>query len=89
MENGPPLIGAALLLSGRDGCRQSTPSDRDRAGDRPRPGADCMTVVAGLNDPLPVLLTDDFADMVRPNDNGSYPRRSRPTPMGPVASKVK
>jgi hypothetical protein len=48
-----------------------------------------MTVVAGLNDPLPVLLTDDFADMVRPNDNGSYPRRSRPTPMGPVASKVK
>ena len=28
-----------------------------------------LIVVAGLDDPLPILLTDDFPDVVRPNDH--------------------
>src|SRR5262249_36024130 len=47
-----------------------------------------MAVVAGLDDPLAVFATYDFSDVVRPNDNGSNSRCSRPTPMCPVARQI-
>ena len=47
-----------------------------------------MTVVAGFDNPLSVLLTDDPPDMVRPHHHRSYSRRSWPAPTRPVARQI-
>jgi hypothetical protein len=45
------------------------PSKRDGVGKRPRSGSHRMSVVAALNDPLTVFLTDDFPNVMSPNDD--------------------
>ena len=47
-----------------------------------------MAVIAGLDDPLAVLLPDDPSNVVRPHDNRADPRGARPAPMGPIARQV-
>lgn len=44
-------------------------SKGDSPRQRPRAAANGMAVIAALHDPLPVLATDDFADVVTPYDN--------------------
>ena len=47
-----------------------------------------MTVVAGFDDPLAVFLSDDPADVMRPDDDGTDAHGSASAPMRPVARKV-
>jgi len=45
--------------------------ERDGAGERPRAGPHRMAVIAALHDPLAVLVADNLADMVPPDDDGT------------------
>ena len=47
-----------------------------------------MVVIARLDDPLAVLLTDDLSDVVRPHDHSADPNRPRPAPMGPLRARL-
>src|SRR5579863_2466418 len=47
-------------------------TEGDGAGQRSRPGSNRMTVVSAFDDPLAVLLTDNLADVVAPDDNRAY-----------------
>ena len=47
-----------------------------------------MPIVSGLDDPLAVLLADDLADVMWPDDHGADACRSGPTPMRPIAREV-
>src|SRR5262249_14017132 len=62
-KNGPPVTGAALCAK-----KSRPPPYRNRSHDRARANAQRMTVVAGFNDPFPVLLANDLADVVWPHD---------------------
>jgi hypothetical protein len=66
-----------------------SPADGDDAGERARPSANRMAVIAGHDDPLAVLLADDFADMVRPDHDRADAGGSGPSPMRPIARQVK
>jgi hypothetical protein len=43
-------------------------------GQRSRPRPNGMTVIAALHNPLTVLLADDLADVVTPDDNRANSR---------------
>jgi len=48
-----------------------------------------VTVIAALDDPVAILVTDDFHDMVRPHDDGSDRRAAGiGTVVGPGASEI-
>ncbi len=92
INQGRPVSRAArckrFLPTGESGMVRSSPPDGDCSGDRARPGANSVTVVAGLNDPLSAFLAHNLADMVRPDDHGAYARRSTVAPMRPVAREI-
>jgi hypothetical protein len=61
----------------------------DRTGKRPRTCPDCVPVIAALNDPLTILLADDFSDVVTPDDDGSDSRTTGIRPIvGPRSRKI-
>ena len=47
-----------------------------------------MTVIAGRDHPLAILLADDLADMMRPDYDRADAGRTGVAPMGPVAREV-
>jgi hypothetical protein len=72
-------------LSGDD----LAPPEGDRAADRTWTGAHlAAAVIAGLNDPVPIFLADDLADVVRPHDNGADAGRAGVSPSRPIARKI-
>ena len=77
----------AMLLY-EDFTAFSSPADRNGAGDRTRACAQRMPVVTGFDDPVAVLLSDNLADMVRPDHDGTDANRSGMAPMRPVAREV-
>jgi hypothetical protein len=43
--------------------------ERDGAGERSRTGPNGVTIIAAFHDPLAIFLTDNFADMMTPDNN--------------------
>jgi len=65
------------------------PPEGDGAADRTWTGAHLVAaVIAGLNDPLPVFLADDLADVMRPDDHGADAGRACVSPSRPIAREV-
>ena len=83
---GRPRLSGGLFSRRLDGGL--APADGDRARDRTGASAQRVTVVAGFDDPLAVFLSDDLADVMRPDDDGADARRSGSAPMRPVAREV-
>src|SRR5580700_3055107 len=65
-----------------------SPPNGDDAGERARPGADGMAIIAGLDDPHPVLLADDLADMVGPDHYRANTSRPGLAPADPAARQI-
>jgi hypothetical protein len=76
------------ILRYEDFTAFSSPTDGNRTGNRPRARTYRIAVVAGLNDPLSVLLPNDLTDMVRPHHDGSNAGCSGTAPMRPVARQI-
>src|ERR1700728_3965856 len=79
--------GPNILLSASLPVRLS-PADGDDAGQRTRPGANRMPVIAGFNHPCAALLADNLADMVRPDHDRADTGRPGPSPACPAPRQV-
>lgn len=84
----PGMPGGPLCCRPETMESSSAPPNGDGAANGARPGPQRVPVVAGFDHPLTALLTDDLADMVRPDHDGTDADRPAMTPMAPVTCQV-